>query len=51
MDKTRWLTRQYADSYIPEELQKTTDAVMQGSTSFIDRIAALAGFGKFLNRE
>ncbi len=51
MAQTRWITRQYADSYIPEELQKTTDAVMQGSTSFIDRMAALAGFGKFLNRE
>jgi hypothetical protein len=51
MDNTRWLTRQYADPYIPEDLQNTTNAVMQGSTSFIDRIAALAGFGKFLNRE
>jgi hypothetical protein len=51
MDKTRWITRQYADTFIPPELQNTTNAAMQSSKSFIDRMAALAGFGKFLNRE
>lgn len=51
MEKTRWLTRQYADTFIPPELQNTTNAAMQSSKSFIDRMAALAGFGKFLNRE
>jgi hypothetical protein len=51
MAQTRWITRQYADTLIPPELQNTTNAAMQSSKSFIARIAALAGFGKFLNRE